>query len=95
MLIISHQLTIIFGPSYKPLTAALNFFPLIPVINGDSKLKMWNTSFNHLMKDWVGKCGNFNMNFRTQLTFLGIWEIGGWWLTIKIGGSIFVYVKRT
>ena len=56
-----------------------------PIINEDSKLKMWNTSFN---EGEVGNSGKVNMNFNTQLPFLDMWEIGTWWPIIRTGGSI-------
>ena len=40
------------------------------------------------MKGEVGKNGKFKMNFKTQLSFLGMWEIGNWWLIIGTEGVL-------
>ena len=52
------------------------------------EIKIWKCETCHLMKGGIGKSGKFNINFKTQLPFLGMWEMGSWWLIIRAGGSM-------
>ena len=52
------------------------------------EIQNWKCETHHLMKGEVGKSEKININFKTQLPFVGMWEIGSWWLIIRTGGSI-------
>ena len=52
------------------------------------KIQNWKCETHHLLNGEVGKSGKVNMNFKTQLSFLDMWEIGSLWLIIRVGGSI-------
>ena len=46
----------------------------------------------YLMKGEVGKSGKFNMNFKVQLSSIGMWEIGGDLYIIRTGGNITISI---
>ena len=51
------------------------------------EIQNWKYETHYLMNDEVGKKDKFDMNFKTQLPFISMWEIDSWSLIIRIGSS--------